>query len=161
MRLRAESFGISLLVFLIDQLTKRWIVANVSSYDTRVVVPGYFDIIHAENFGMAFSLLSDLQGPMRAVVMIGFAGAVMAFVAWLLWTWEEPWSMQRAALSLVLGGAMGNMFDRLARGSVTDFLDLHVGEYHWPTFNFADMGITSGALLIALDLIVHRKERFR
>lgn len=156
---RVGSFGLAAAIFSLDRATKHWINDRVTAFDNWPIIPGYFNIIHSENYGMAFSLLADAPGPLRSFLLVGVSGAVLAFVAWLLWTWTGGWSPQRIALSVVLGGAAGNICDRIVRGSVTDFLDVHVGEYHWPTFNVADAAITTGALMIFLDLLLNPERR--
>ncbi|MEZ5399333.1 MAG: signal peptidase II [Bryobacteraceae bacterium] len=148
---RLIPFALSSVVFAADRLTKVWIVANLSLWDVIPVIPGLFNIIHSENTGMAFSLLQDAPEAVRTTVLIGFAGAVLCVVAWMLWKAETRW--QRIALALVLGGALGNLYDRIVRGSVTDFLDVFAGTVHWPTFNVADSAITVGALMIVFELL--------
>jgi len=147
---RLPAFVAAIAIFVLDRLTKIWVRQAVSAWDVIPVIPGLFNIIHSENTGMAFSLLADSSAAVRAVVLIGFAGAVLFFVVWLLWRAEDQ--LQRAALSLVLGGASGNLYDRIVHGSVTDFLDFYLGSYHWATFNVADSAISIGAVLIALEL---------
>ena len=159
MAARLAPFAFSLLVLALDRVTKLWIERNLSAVDTWVIIPGLFNIIHAENRGMAFSLLADASPAWRAFLLIGVSLAVVGFLAVLLWREGSARKnlRERAALSLVVGGAIGNLYDRITRGSVTDFLDVYIGEYHWPTFNVADSAITVGAALLVLDFWLHRR----
>ena len=160
MKQRALLFAVALAIFAADRVTKIWVDQNLSAFDTRVVIPGFFNLIHSENTGMAFSLLADASREVRKIVLVGFSGVVLVFVAGMLWqAAPSPQRIQKAALTLVFGGAIGNLYDRIARGSVTDFLDFYLGTYHWATFNIADAAITAGALLLGLEMILHRDAR--
>jgi signal peptidase II len=154
---RLIPFAGAAAIFALDRVTKIWIERTVSAWDIIAVIPGLFNIIHSENTGMAFSLLADADPMIRKLVLIGLAGAVLCFVVWMLW--KSTGRLQRAALSLVLGGASGNLYDRIVRGSVTDFLDFYFGDFHWATFNFADSAITIGAILIALELFWNPEQK--
>ena len=154
-------FGGSGLLFLADRASKLWVERNLSAFDLVLVIPGFFNLIHSENRGMAFSLLADSGSRWQPIVLIGVSLVVMAFVGYMLWhSLRSPSPrLQRAGLTLVFGGAMGNLYDRVARGSVTDFLDLYWRDFHWATFNLADSGITVGALLLVTDMILHRDRK--
>lgn len=157
MKQRAAVFSAALAIFAIDRLTKVWVDQNLSAFDTRVVIPGFFNLIHSENTGMAFSILADASSQVRKVVLVGFSSVVLLFVAGMLWQ-AAPTAQraQKIALTLVFGGAIGNLYDRIMRGSVTDFLDFYLGSYHWATFNVADAAITAGAILLALEMLLQR-----
>lgn len=139
-------------VFSLDLATKTLIRARVSAWDTYVVIPGLLNIVRAENRGIAFGLFSDGGGEWRSLVLIAVSAAVLAFVASLLWQPGPQRSAVRVALALVLGGACGNLYDRVVHGAVTDFIDAHLGRYHWPAFNVADSAITIGAFLLLATL---------
>lgn len=139
-------------VFSLDLATKTLIRARVSLWDTYVVLPGLLNIVHTENRGIAFGLFSDGGGEWRSLVLIAVSAAVLAFVASLLWQRGPQPGAVRVALALVLGGACGNLYDRLVHGAVTDFIDVHLGRYHWPAFNVADSAITIGAVLLLVTL---------
>lgn len=152
---RLLGYGVAATVFLLDRVSKSIIRAHVSLWDTFVVIPGFFNIVHAENRGAAFGLFSDVDSEWRTFFLLGLSLLVLALVAAALWhpsgsTAGGRWF--RFGLSLVLGGALGNMYDRLVHGTVTDFLDLYIGSYHWPSFNVADSAITSGAALLIIDM---------
>jgi signal peptidase II len=142
---------------LADRLSKLWIQATLSLYDSRAVIPGFLDLTRAENPGIAFGLFADRDSPWRSFLLVGVGLAILVFVARLLWQSNAAGRRQGAALGLVMGGAIGNLYDRIMRGSVTDFIDVHVAGYHWPTFNVADSAITVGAILLAADIWVQSK----
>ena len=154
---RTQALWIALIVFALDRATKLWIEARVSVYDTIVVIPDVFNIVYTRNRGAAFGMLSTAPEAVRLTVLIGLAGVILGLIGWMLWQATKPGAIgtlyNRLALSLVIGGAVGNLWDRVFSGSVTDFLQVFLGSYEWPSFNIADSGISIGAVLIALDLI--------
>jgi signal peptidase II len=105
---------------------------------------------------MAFGLLAGNDSAWRPILLAGVSLAILLFLARMLWK-STGGKRQPVALALVMGGAAGNLYDRILRGSVTDFIDLYVSSLHWPTFNVADSAITIGALLLALDLWLTRE----
>ncbi len=136
-------YGVALVVLLLDQLTKVWASASLV-YAQPVPVMPFFNLTLLHNTGAAFSFLSDAGGWQQWF----FAGvAVLVSLVIMIWIWRLPagdrW--QSASLALILGGAIGNLWDRLAYGYVVDFLDFYVGSYHWPAFNIADSAIVVGA----------------
>jgi len=160
MRAPIPAFALAAAIIVLDRLTKLWVQTEVSLYESHTVVPGLFDIVHAENRGMAFGLFSDGESGFRSVLLVGVALAVLVVVSVMLWRLPaRPGGGRRltgTALALVLGGAVGNLYDRAFRGSVTDFLDVYVGDWHWPAFNVADSAITIGAILLALSVVVDK-----
>ena len=147
----AGPLAVAAAVMALDRVSKIWINRHVSAWDVWPVIPGYVNIIHAENPGMAFSLLATASETVRTFVLIGLAGVVLVLVAMMLWRsggGVEPW-----ALALVLGGAVGNLWDRLERGTVTDFVDFYIRNWHWATFNVADSAITAGAILLGWHML--------
>jgi signal peptidase II len=140
--------GIAALVILIDQLTKITI-AKLFHYGESHPVTSFFNLVLAYNKGAAFSFLADASGWQR-YFFTGMGVIAAGFIIYLL----KRNAGQRLfcwALSLVLGGALGNVIDRLLYGHVIDFLDVHVGNWHWPAFNVADSAICVGAVLFILD----------
>lgn len=150
---RVIPFALAAVILVIDQITKNLIKAHVSAWQTLVVVPGFFNIVHAENPGMAFSLLADASGLWRNVLLIGLSFSVAGFIAILLLRGgtAQHW-LVRFGLSLVLGGALGNLYDRAAHGTVTDFVEVYVGTHFFPAFNVADSAISVGAALLIVDI---------
>lgn len=154
-------FGLTLLILSIDRATKHLIETKVQSWDTVTVIPGLFQIIHTRNTGIAFSMFADSSSSRGNPLLVFFSIAVMLLVTSLLWTACKPASKEhwtlRAALALVLGGAVGNLFDRIVFGSVTDFLDFFWSGHHFPIFNIGDSAITVGAALLLLNLWMVRR----
>jgi signal peptidase II len=149
-------------VVLLDRLTKMYIQANFSPLDIVPVIPGVFNIVHAENPGAAFSLLADAPLAIRRAVLVVFSGAVMAVIGFLLFRPQPAGTNETAitpiGLSLVLGGALGNFWDRVAVGTVTDFIQVFIGPYEYPSFNIADSAIFCGAILLIADVWRTRKQ---
>jgi signal peptidase II len=147
-RALAPWLGIAAAVIVLDQLTKAMIVAAMRLGDARMVTP-FFDIVRAHNRGAAFSFLNDASGWQRWF-FIGLGVTAAAFIVWLL----ARHGGQRLfgwALALILGGALGNVIDRLWHGYVIDFLQVHWKSHYFPSFNVADSAITIGAVLLVLD----------
>jgi len=153
---RPARFAIAAAVVVLDRLTKYWIETGLGAFDTITVIPGVFNIIHAQNRGAAFGIFNQTEGALRLLLLVGVSGVVMIYVAYQLWQMPKgAWPsgpIPPLALSLVLGGALGNLWDRVVRGSVTDFLQVFIGSYEWPAFNVADSAISVGAVLLLLRL---------
>jgi signal peptidase II len=140
-------------IVALDRATKLYIRARVSSFDVYPVIPGFFNIVHTENPGAAFGMFSDSPTEWRGILLVGISLAVMAIIGAMLWRMAAaPHSgLMLTGLALVFGGALGNLWDRLFRGTVTDFLQLFFGSYEFPSFNVADSAISVGAALLILD----------
>jgi signal peptidase II len=152
---RLPAYALALIWFCIDRATKLLVEANMNLEDVFVIIPGFFNLIYTSNRGMAFSLLAEGESEWRSFFLIGLTALVLALVASILWQTSPRGlaasRLSRLGLSLVLGGALGNLYDRVASGAVTDFLDFYIASYHWPAFNVADMGLSVGAALVVLD----------
>ncbi|MEO8369290.1 MAG: signal peptidase II [Candidatus Solibacter sp.] len=156
--LRARSYGTAAVVFALDRLTKWMVESNLSAFDTVRVIPGLFNIVRSENRGMAFGIMNDASLEWRTTLLIVAAAAAVVFMAIMLW---KPQRLDRNSywgLTLILGGAAGNVFDRIAAGKVTDFLDFYIADHHWHTFNLADSAIVVGSGLLLLDMIRPKKQ---
>ena len=144
-------------VFALDRITKLVVEARVTAWDNFPVIPHFFSIVHTRNRGAAFGFLNDSDSPWRGVILIGVASAVMLMVASMLWqsyrSKDPQTAWLRVGLALVLGGAAGNMFDRVASGGVTDFLLFYWGDAQFPAFNIADSAITCGAVCLFMDML--------
>lgn len=140
---------VAMLVIAADQWTK-WVVENTLAFGVSVYVLPVMDLVHVRNTGAAFSFLAGASGWQREFfIAIGLAAS-----AWMLWMIARAQRGQVAfclALSLILGGALGNVIDRVRLGAVVDFLHFHWGPYYWPAFNLADAAISCGAVLLILD----------
>ena len=141
--------GASALVLVLDQLTKAWVLASLPEYTAVPVIEGFWNWYRTYNTGAAFSFLADAGGWQKwffTVLAFGISG----LMAWMLArTPRNDWK-QALPLALVVGGAIGNVIDRLVHGHVVDFIQWHVGDHYWPAFNIADCAVVGGAIGIAL-----------
>jgi signal peptidase II len=146
------------LVMVLDQLTKLLVIHVLRPYESIVVIPGFFDLVHVRNRGIAFGLLNHLGAIWSSIVLSAItAAAVILLILWFTRLREDD---RRIAfgLSLIIGGAVGNLIDRIRLGEVVDFLDFYVGSFHWPAFNVADSAVTIGTFWVALNMIFqHRR----
>ncbi len=158
---RPFAYGLAAGVFALDRLTKFIINARVSAQDTLTVIPGFFDIVNSKNRGAAFSLFSDSASPWRAFLLVAVSVAALLWVGGMLWNSARLDRWTAIGLSLVMGGALGNVFDRITAGAVTDFLDFYIGATHWPAFNMADSAIVTGSGLLLLELLKPKRQPAR
>ncbi|MFI5167094.1 MAG: signal peptidase II [Thermoanaerobaculales bacterium] len=159
---RAYAIAVAAAVVAADQLTKLWIVATYP-FGTEVdVVPGVFRLVHTRNRGIAFGMFGG-AGPAMQSVLLAAVAVIVGFVAWQL-TRTGKDGLAPLGLSLVLGGAIGNIIDRIARGEVVDFLLFFVTvggrEHSWPAFNVADSAISVGAgCVILAEVLAQRRSK--
>jgi signal peptidase II len=151
--LRLRAYGTGAAVVALDRLTKWLIEARVSFQDTLKVIPGFFDIVRSENRGVAFGLFNDSASQWQTTLLVLLAVAAVIGVSIVLWHPERLDRMSRWGFSLILGGAAGNVVDRILWGRVTDFLLFYIRDYQWPAFNVADSAIVIGSGLLALALL--------
>ena len=145
-------------VVLFDRMSK-WLVAQkIALHDGVDVVPGFFRLTHVQNEGAAFGLFSDSTSEWKVAMLILFSVAALAVVSALLWKNGNAMNTTAIALSLVFGGALGNLWDRVSSGRVIDFLDVYYGSHHWPAFNLADSAIVIGALLLLSEIFLAPQE---
>lgn len=143
---RPTGIALALAVILLDQLSKPLMRDYLAGGD--VTVAPFINLVSAWNKGVGFSLLT-LQGPFGPYLLSGLALAITA--ALLVWLFRMERLLPAIGLGLVIGGALGNVIDRVRLGAVFDFLDVHVGGYHWPAFNLADSALSLGVVLLVLD----------
>jgi len=150
---RLTLFSIAALAILIDRLTKLWVIKHLRVGQTINVITGVFRISHVMNTGAAFSLFAEWSNPahLRWGLEAFSILAILAVLA-LLFTAGRRFTLTTLAFALILGGAIGNLYDRIRYQYVTDFLEVHIGRYHWPDFNFADSCITIAACLLVLEI---------
>jgi len=149
---------VALAVLAFDQWTKWWIERSLAPHSSHEIVPGLFHLSHVRNTGVAFGLLAA-QGEFWATAVLAALGlGALGFVSWFFLRTPPAEARLLSALALVLGGAVGNLLDRLASGAVTDFLGVYIGSYRWPDFNVADSAICIGLGLMVLDSFVARPE---
>jgi signal peptidase II len=149
---------IAAFVVILDRMTK-WLVAQkISLHDSVDVIPGLFRLTHVQNQGAAFGLFSESPSEFKVAMLILFSIAALAVVSALLWKNGNAMNTTAIALSLVFGGALGNLWDRVAAGRVIDFMDFYLGSHHWPAFNVADSAIVVGALLLLSEIFLAPQE---
>ncbi len=157
---RAAPFALSLLIVLADRWSKIAIQHSMSSFDSVSIIPGWLRIIHTENPGAAFGILAEGNPWLRSGILIGVSALVLVFVVSALWGSRTAFThvTSRVALGLVLGGAAGNLYDRVVHGTVTDFIEVYHGGWSFPAFNVADSAITIGAMLLLLEVMRPRRK---
>ncbi|MEI8394262.1 MAG: signal peptidase II [Rhodospirillaceae bacterium] len=147
------AFGISALVVLLDQLSKWWVVTQIMQPPKAIELTGWLNLVMAWNHGISFGLFSNDNMPF---VLAAVALAVVAML--VVWLVRAETMAAGLRLGLVIGGALGNVIDRLRLGAVADFIDVHVGLWHWPAFNVADSAISIGVTLILIDGLFNHSE---
>ena len=149
--------GIFSSILILDQVTKYLVRSLMHPCVNISVIPGFFDLVYVMNRGGAFGMLSTLPSSVRVIIFIGFSLIAIAALVIVYWKSHSAPSL-RIAIAFLLGGAIGNLVDRLRWGMVVDFLDFYVGRYHWPAFNVADSAICVGLGLVILYLFVTKDE---
>jgi len=152
---RGYYFLIAVVVFALDQASKLVIVRNVRLHETVTVIPGFFSLSHVLNPGAAFSLFGGSAYAPKLLPV--FAVVVLIAIFIVLWRTGKGFTLTNLALAFIMGGAMGNLLDRLRLGSVIDFLMFKLGSYYWPDFNVADSAIVVGSMLLIAELFFHRE----
>ena len=151
--MRKYFFLIAALVIALDRYTK-WLIAHrLTMHHSITVIPGFFRIIHTENPGAAFGLFADSPAQWKVAVLIIFSLLALAVVSTLLWKNSHRLTSTGVGLSLILGGAIGNLWDRIVSRHVVDFLLFYVKRYQWPAFNVADSAIVVGACLLLFEIL--------
>ncbi len=150
---RWKAYGMAAAVFALDRITKWIIDTRVSFLDSYRVIPGFFDIVHSQNRGVAFGLFNESTWEWRTTLLVLTSLAAVIVVTIMLWNARRLDRLSVWGLSLILGGAAGNVFDRMVWGHVTDFLLFYVRDYQWPAFNMADSAIVVGSGLLMIDLL--------
>ncbi len=157
--IRPKVYAVAAAVVALDRVAK-WIVqAHVSVFDSYRVIPGFFDIVHSENSGVVFGFLDDSPSEWRRAVLIALSLLCAGLIGGFLWKMHRQ--LDRRSLfgfALIMGGAAGNVIDRIWWGRVTDFLLFYIGRYQWPAFNVADSAISVGSGLVLLDLLISKRK---
>lgn len=145
---------IAAAVVALDRATKLWVEAHVRVGHAIVVIPRVFRITHVLNTGAAFSMFEGARSPLLVRnMLVAFSVVAVIVVLALLWNMGRTLTTTSVALALILGGAIGNLYDRLRYAHVVDFLEVHIVHYHWPDFNVADSCIVIGACLLLLEML--------
>jgi signal peptidase II len=140
-------------VVVLDQLTKWLLVRSLSLHDYYPLIDGLLSLSHVHNRGAAFGVLSGASLPYQHLLLAGLSSAALLAIAFYFFRLPEAARLPRLALALVLGGAVGNLIDRLRLGHVVDFIHVYWREHAWPDFNVADSAITVGVVLLILDIL--------
>ena len=148
-------YGLALLLLVLDQLTKQWAVAGLVENSPEEIT-SFFNLTLRYNHGAAFSFLHDAGGWQRWFFGVIAAGVSILIVVWLARLKPVQW-MESLALACILGGALGNLYDRVLLGYVVDFIEVHYQQHYWPAFNLADSAITVGAGFLILDMFRSKK----
>jgi len=148
---------LALLVVILDQVSKWWIRAILDLYEAIPLFPG-LQIIYVRNLGAAFSFLSSAGGWQRWFFIVLSLLASIVIMIWLYRLPKQSW-MEALGLSLVLGGAVGNLVDRVTLGYVVDFIDVYYQAWHWPVFNIADSAITVGVAIMVIDILFYQRQQ--
>jgi signal peptidase II len=155
---RLKAYAAAAAVFALDRFTKWLVEQRVSFADIFPVIPGFFDIVHSQNRGVAFGIFNDSTSQWHTAALVLLSVAAVVVVSTVLWNAARMDRLSMWGLALILGGASGNVFDRLLWGQVTDFLEFYIGPYHWPTFNVADSAIVIGCGLFLLDSMRSKRQ---
>jgi len=146
----------ALLIIVLDQLSKLLVIRGLRVHESVPVIQGFFDLVHVRNRGMAFGFMNRAHADFGFWLLV--STSIIAIVLLLFWFFKlkDGDTCVTLGLSLILGGAVGNLIDRLRFREVVDFLDVFVGAYHWPAFNVADAAITTGTFLVVITLFFKR-----
>jgi signal peptidase II len=145
------------LIVSLDQLTKFLIVSAFHTGESVAVIPSFFNITFVRNSGAAFGILSDLNNPLREPFFLIVPGLTLAAILYIFTKMHDRQMFSIYGLSLIIGGALGNIVDRVRIGTVIDFLDFHwQNKYHFPAFNVADSAITVGAVLLIISMVLEK-----
>jgi len=148
-----------LVVIMLDQSTKWMIQQTLPLHQKEEIIPGFFNLIHVRNTGGAFGIFGGEKGPVGSVLFVVASLAAVGVLGILFLRVKEHEKALAFSLSLLLGGAIGNLIDRVSYGEVVDFLDFYVSSYHWPAFNIADTAISIGIGLMALELLIKEHQK--
>lgn len=144
------------VVLILDQVTKHLVQKHIRLYDLIIVVPGFFNLTHVRNKGAAFSILSTLPDLWRGIFFISVTVFAVTVIAALIR--KNDGRLLVTAFSLIIGGAVGNLIDRIRYGEVIDFIQWYVKSWYWPSFNVADSAISIGVVLLAIDMLFFQKK---
>jgi signal peptidase II len=147
------------VIVVVDQITKSAVMARFSLHETLEIIPGLFNLVYVMNPGAAFGFLADASATFRYVFFTGVTILAAGLIVYYLVKSNPRNRMLAGSLTLIFGGAVGNLIDRIRFGAVVDFLDVYLGASHWPAFNVADSAITVGAFLMIWEMLRNRKSK--
>ena len=144
--------GIAAIVVILDQAVKLLVVDKVPAYGSITVIPGFFDLTHIYHTGGAFGFLAGKSSLFRHMFFLTASVIAMGMIVYLYLKTPRDYLFLRSGLTMILGGAVGNVIDRIRLGKVVDYIDLYINDLHWPAFNVADSAITLGILIFVYHL---------
>ena len=147
------------VIIVLDQITKSAITTRFALHEAYPVISGFFNLVYVLNPGAAFGFLANASETFRYIFFTGITVLAAGLIVYYLVKSNPRNLMLAGSLTLIFGGAIGNLIDRLRFGAVVDFLDVYIGTTHWPAFNVADSAITVGAILMIWEMILNRKDR--
>jgi signal peptidase II len=146
-------------IVALDQATKWLVDHGMALHQSIPVIPGFLSLTYVRNTGAAFGMLASPSPGLRSLFLLLFSGLAIGLILWLWIRERQGGALYRSALALVLGGALGNLIDRIRLGEVIDFVDVYWRNYHWPAFNVADSAITAGVALLLIHLLIQPRTR--
>ena len=146
----------ALLIIVLDQVSKLFVIRGLRVHESVPVIEGFFNLVHVRNRGMAFGLMNRGNADFGFWLLVSTSIIAIALLLFWFFRLKDGDTRITLGLSLILGGAVGNLIDRLRFREVVDFLDVFAGSYHWPAFNVADAAITTGTFLVAITLFFKR-----
>jgi signal peptidase II len=155
---RLRYLWLTLAVVLLDRATKAWFETQTTEGWHHELIHNFIYLVHSRNFGIAFGVFNDPSSHWTRIILIAGSLVVISALAWLLVAGQGGGALTAAGVAFLLGGATGNLTDRIVHGAVTDFFELWFGSYHYPAFNVADSAIAIGAALILLDVLFAPKQ---
>jgi signal peptidase II len=143
---------LAVVVILIDQATKLLVIRRISEHDVIPIIPGFLNLTHSTNAGVAFGMFSESPALWKTVLLTAVSLGLLVIVMVMVWRARQLGLLAGSGLSMILGGALSNLADRIRAGAVVDFLDAYFRSYHWYTFNVADAAIVVGAGFLVIHL---------
>lgn len=159
MKNRLFYFGLVLVLLVADQLTKALIAQKIPFSNSKIVIPGFFNLTHIRNRGAIFGFFSQSDSQLLQILLMLATLVALTLVVYYFFMTPHAERLTKVSLSLILAGALGNLVDRVFRGYVIDFLDFYVKKWHWPSFNVADSCVTVGALLLVFVVFFRRRKK--
>ncbi len=150
---------IIVLTVVFDQVSKLWIVNSFELFHSKIIIPGFFNLVYVTNSGAAFSILADVDSPWRHYFFVGVGVVALIVLSFFWYRLRKNSAYFSVALALIAGGAAGNLIDRVRVGAVVDFIDIYVGSYHWPAFNVADSAICIGVTVYLVFSFIEEKQK--
>ena len=157
MKHRISYYLLIVVLLIVDQLTKTIVFRKIAFLSSQNIIPGFFNITHIHNRGAIFGFFSKSESQLLHILLMLATLVALALVVYYFFKTPPAEKLAKISLSLILAGAVGNLMDRIFRGYVIDFLDFHIKQWHWPSFNVADSCVTVGACLLVFIVFFKRR----